>query len=110
MATNEQLARRVAEHYDINTIEEMAKQRIAELGDYSGSTDGMDYAYAAAQVYAEIMTIVHANWGGDPTEDLIAWLATDPMEWHATDGDIRFDLAPEGLVEEWDAHIEQAWS
>jgi hypothetical protein len=108
----ETLASRMAEAIDIQTLQEMAVSRVAAMFPYGTSTDGMDYAYASAQCLAEIMDIIRNNYD-DVQSGLASWLSTDPMEWYASDGDIRFDLdelvQDENLAKEWNQMVEESW-
>lgn len=107
------LATQIAQAIDPQTLVETAATRVAAMFPFGSSDDGMDYAHAASQCLAELMNIVRANAGGDPTNDIAEWLSTPGDEWYACDGDIRYDLDSlindPALANEWADMVEAIW-
>lgn len=96
MTTHTETINRAAQALTLESIANFAFGRVRDSHFTGSSSDARDYASAAANVYAEVMSMLN-NWAD---EDAVAeWLAGD---WYACDGDIRNDL--DGLLTEFGYH------
>lgn len=103
-----ELAVRVAAVFPLTSAIDAAYKAVVDNAPHY-SDDGIDYMYAAASVYSELMDLARNGGIYDSDDDYVEWLAQDPYgSWLATDGDFRWWL--DGLLAETAPELAAEWA